>query len=225
MSRLAQLEEKYSAATKAAKSTPSFDARAFSADPVGEMAKLGVPVEHVTKILVANAIGDAAPAHLKEYAQTSQQISNTVQPIQAAIESLGRRLDEVSGGPRRESFKTLAADKSKYPHLATAIAADPSLFGEDAESHKGDAAELAQRLEAQLAKLAPALGVKISQPASDVSADTQSIAQGQQAKPAPTAESLQGTPPPIQQPPNGTISTPDLYAQLKAEVVRQYETK
>jgi hypothetical protein len=169
---------------------------------------------------LAKALGENAPPHVKDYVRSNKQQGATVATLESKLESLGRRLDEVTSGSRAERFKAAAADTSKYPHLARAYAADPSLF--DGEVGSGtDVAEIAQRTEERLAKLAPALGA--TPPAASTSADT--VAQAQNAKPAPTADALQGTPPPIQQPKSGAISSQDAYAALKAEVLQKHQQK
>lgn len=216
--KIAQLEEALSKSKKEAPPS-TVDLRQLEADPIGTLAKHGANIDHYTKHFVANAMGDQAPAHLKEYVKMGQQLSNTTQTIESKIESLGRRLDEVVGGSRRESFQKLAADKDKYPHLAAAYAADPSLF-EDEVSQGSEAAEIATKLEARLAKLAPVF----RPPTASAETAATDSAQVQQAKPAPTAGALQGDPPPIVQPKPGAV-TDDVYAQIKAEVVSQYDKR
>jgi len=214
LARIAQLEQQLS--KKPEPAPQSFDARAFSADPVGVAQKLGLDVEHLTKHFFVHAMGDVAPPPLKDYVRMGQQLSNTKDTIETQLEALARRLDELAGGSKRESFHKLAADKAKYPNLAVAFAADPSLF----DVGQGDPAEMAQKEEDRLSKLAVALGAK-PQAASAGTADTSS-AKDQQAKPAPLAGAVQGDPPPIQQHKPGAV-TPDVYEQLKNEVVRQYD--
>jgi hypothetical protein len=208
------------AALEAAKEQPkkaaTFDPRRMEADPVGHMAELGLSVDHVTRILVANAMGDQAPQHLKDYAEQGKKTSAVQSALEAKIEALAGAVNQVVGGAKRESFKTLASDKSKYPHLAAAFAVDPDQFSDV----QGDPAEIAAQLEGKYAKFAEALGAK-PQPASAVAAV--SSAQGSQATPA-TASALQGTPPPITPQQPGPVSD-DIYAKLKQEVVSTYEGK
>lgn len=219
LNRIAQMEERL-AAKPAPASTPSPNAPDPTADPVGFLVAKGVPFEHAMSHFLAQALGENAPPHIKEYVRGSKQMGATAASLETKLEAIGRRLDEVTSGTRAERFKALAADTSKYPHLARAYAADPSLF--DGEVGSGnDVAEIAQKAETRLAKLAPALGAP---PAASAAQAAVSIAQGQNAKPAPTADALQGTPPPIQQPKPGAV-TPDVYAQLKAEVVKAHEQK
>lgn len=219
LARIAQLEAQLN--KKPEPPAPqSVDFRAFMADPVGYSQKHGVDVEHLTKHFFAHAMGDAAPAQLKDYVKMSQQVNTTYSTTDAKLDALARRVEDLAGGTKRESFHKLAADKVKYPTLAAAFAADPTLF--DEEIGQGDPAETATKLEARLSKLAPALGVK-PQPASAGDAGTSS-AKESEAKPAPLAASVQGTPPPIRQPQVGLVSD-DVYRQLKDEVVRQYEPK
>lgn len=208
LAKIAQLE----AAREPKRSTPKFDQRAFELDPLGQMQSLGIDVNHVTKHVVRNALGDAAPQHLKDYVDAGKQYSAVTSGIESKLEHLSRRLEDVIGGRTRESFKTLAADKTKYPNLAVAYAADPESFGDV----QGDPAEQAAALEAKYAKFAAAFK---PQPESQSSATS---AQADQAKPAANAGALQGTPPPVQTKSPGII-TDDLYEQLKQETVRQYE--
>ncbi len=215
LARIAQLEAQLS--KKPEPAPQSLDIRAFMANPVGMAQKHGMDVEHLSKHFFAHVMGDQAPAQLKDYAKMGQQLGDTNAYIESKLDALARRLDDLAGGSRRDSFQKLAADRAKYPNLAAAYAADPSLF----DVGQGDAAEYAQREEDRLSKLAVALGK--SQPASAAVADTSS-AQVSQAKPAPLAGAIQGDPPPIQQPKPGTV-TPDVYEQLKSEVVRLHEPK
>lgn len=217
LARIAQLEAALNKKPEPA-APQSLDIRAFIADPVGTAQKHNMDVEHLTKHFFVHAMGDAAPPNLKDYVRQGQQFSTATGAIETKLEALVRRLDDLAGGSKRESFHKLAADKEKYPHLAAAFAADPSLFDEDVG--QGDPAETATKLEAKLSKLAPALGAK-PQAASVAVADTSS-AQAQQAKPAPLAGVIQGDPPPIQQRQPGAV-TPDVYEQLKNEVVRLHE--
>lgn len=214
IARIAQLEERITNAKKA--DPAALTAHGLTHDPVGTMLAAGIPVDQVTKILVRHTLGDSAPESLKEFSAGQQQLGTISASLDAKLADLSRRLEEATSGSRVERFKATAADKTKYPHLAAALAKDPSLFDEDVGS--GDAVETAAKLEARLAKLAPALA---PQSTSGESVENK-VAEGSQAKPALGA--LHGDPPPIQQPKPGAM-TDDIYAQLKDEVVRQHEQK
>lgn len=212
LARIAQLEAQLN--KKPEPAPQSLDIRAFVADPVGVAQKLGMDVEHLTKHFFAHAMGDQAPPPLKDYVRQGQQFGATTGAIESKLEALARRLEDLAGGTKRESFQKLAADKAKYPNLATVFAADPSLFDVGA----GDPVEYAQKEEERLSKLATAF--KPQSASAEVAAT--SSAKEQQAKPAPLAGAVQGDPPPIQQRQPGHVSN-DVYEQLKNEVVRQYQ--
>jgi len=198
---------------------PAAFARQLMADPVGTFQRMGVSTDHVTRVLVANAMGDQAPPELKVLAAMGPQVS-AQHALDSKVEALSRQLstlvDSQTKGVARESFKALASDKSKYPHLAKAYAADPSLFDEDLAG--GDAAEIAQKLEARLAKTAAAFGVKTeTPPASEANAEAQTT-QSTQSRPALETGS---TPPPLPQTKPG-VFTQEEDQRLKAEILRKY---
>lgn len=199
---------------------PNAFVRAFVADPVGMMTRMGVPKEHVTKVLVADALGNDAPPELQMARQMGQQI-NTTSDLTQRIEELSRRLETLSDKDTRqstrESVNKLIADKAKYPHLATALGKDSSLFDDDFASHKGSAEDLVKALEERTAKFAGALGVK-AQAASGGNAEGTSP-RDQNGKPA-WGSSLDV--PPIPQKQQGVWSEEDDRA-LRDEITRKYE--
>jgi hypothetical protein len=219
--RIAQLEERLSAADK---KSAGIDPGALARDTVGTLQKHGIPIDHVFKVTAAHQMGDNAPEPLKAYALQGQQVSTTMD-LRSQVESLRRGLDELSAGNRRESFKTLAGDKSKYPRLAAAMAADSALFDSDLSGHQGNPAELATRLEERLTKL----GVPGPAPAASAesagTAKAEDSAKDMNAKPAPMAGALSGNPPPIPQPKTQGILDADGYKALRDEIVQKWGGK
>jgi uncharacterized phage infection (PIP) family protein YhgE len=219
LSRIAAMESEL-ATLRAVKprTDPPFDPekfrQAFYADPVGMVTKMGVPVDHVTRVLVANALGDQAPPELKVLAAMGPQMS-AVQAASAQVEELSRRLSSYEqkeqSAARAQSVKALISDKTKYPHLAKAFAADPSILddlgGENAE-------EAAAKMEKRFSLVAPP-------PASVENADASG--QSTQSKPA-TVGALSGEVPPLPQPKSGVL-TQDEDRKLRDEIVRKYSSQ
>jgi hypothetical protein len=233
LARMAQMEAELSTLRAAQRQpqTPAFDqaafVRAFTADPIGSMGKMGIPVEHVTKIAVAHALGNEAPPALQAYASMGPQVSAT-QQIASTVEALSRRLDEQDKRSKmmgvRESMQKLIADKAKYPHLSKAFEADPSLFEADITGHQGSAEDLVAALESRQAKVAAAYGVKLTpQPASGENAGNSQQAQSAESKPA-LAGSMSGDVPPINQPKAGVFGKED-HEKLKAEILAKFDLK
>ena len=234
LARLAAMETELAALRKPAPQSPpapAFDVGAFVRDPVGSMSKMGIPIDHVTRVLVANTMGDQAPPELKVLAAMGPQMS-AVHALSSQTEALSRQFSELVSAQkaqgRTESWKALTSDKSKYPHLAKAVTAgvsrhlakavtaDPSLFDDELSSHGGTAEELATRLEAKLAKVAAVIAPP---PASEANAVVP--AQSQQSAPAPVASTTSGGVPPIPQQPAGTL-TPEAQRALREEIIRKY---
>lgn len=222
MSRLASLEAEVSGYRSRAREPEkaSFDPvafrNAFVSDPVGTMTKMGAPVDHITRVLVANAMGDGAPPELKVLAAMGPQVSAT-HALDSKVETLSRQLSALVESQTkkgaRESFQALATDKSKYPHLAKAYAVDSSLFDEDV-SRGGNAEEIATALETRLKKVASVY----APPASEANADSQQDP-STQVKPA-LASTMSGDPPP---PPKDKVGlfTQDDHARLRDEIIRK----
>lgn len=213
------------AAFRSAKPAPTFDTQAFIRDPLGTMTRMGIPVDHVTKVLVANAMGEQAPPELKVLAAMGPQVSAT-HALDAKLEALSRQFSELTAAQKtqgaRDSWKALIADKSKYPHLAKAVSADASLFDDELSAHGGTAEELAATIEAKLAKYAAVIAPP---PASEANADTKATdAQSKQSTPAPLATTTSGGVPPIPQTPTGVL-TPDAQKTLRDEIVRKYSSQ
>lgn len=220
LSRIAAMESELATlrATKPQNSTPPFDPERFRqkfiADPVGTMTQMGAPIDHVTRVLVANALGDQAPPELKVLAQLGPQMS-AVQANSQQVEELSRRLSayeaKEQSTARTKSVQALIADKSKYPNLAKALEKDPSILedlsGENAE-------ETAAKMEKRFAIVAPP-------PASVENADPS--AQSTQSKPA-TASTLSGDVPPLPQPKAGVLTAED-DRKLRDEIVRKYSSQ
>lgn len=232
LSRIAALEANKSAAQ--APQQTGIDPRQLAVDPIGVLTRAGVPVEHVTRVFVAHAMGDKAPPELRTLAMMGPQVSAT-QALTADLERMRQRLDEYEQRDNqarvRQSFSSLAADKAKYPFLAAAHARDPKLFDSEVDVFKGDAAALAEAIEGRLKVIAPALGVK-PQPASNESADATKQGQSTETKQAQeTAVSPNGadtTPPPLPSATGanaGKTFTAAEHQALKDRIVRKYSQK
>lgn len=228
LARIAQMEVQL--ASRPAQSTPpppGVDpqqlARALAADPVGMMTRMGIPVDHVSRVLVAHQLGDAAPPELRMLAQQGPLMSAT-QALTSDLQSMRQRIEAFEERDRKESrrqsFSALASDKTKYPTLAAAYAKHPELFTSDAESFQGDAAAFAESTEKRLAALAPALGAP--QPASSVNAET-NAGQSSQAKQAHVG-GIDPTPPPIHNSQPGAF-TQDAHEAAKARVLAKHGIK
>jgi hypothetical protein len=218
--KLAQLEAEVSAMRKAARETPApqfnLDAfrQAFVSDPVGTMTKMGAPVDHITRVLVANAMGDQAPPELKVLASMGPQV-NAQHALNSQVEALSRQISTLTEAStkdaRRKSFQTLTSDKSKYPNLSKAASADPTLL-EEFESYGGTAEDFATRMENRLKLVAPP-----APPASEANADDKPD-QSTQVTPAGTPND--GGVPPIPKKTAGVFTQED-HAKLRDEIVRK----
>lgn len=219
LARIAALESRGHNAPQPAGIDPQQLARALAADPVGTMSRMGVPVDHVSRVLVAHQLGDAAPPELRMLAQQGPLMS-AQQAIASDLQTMRQRLDAYEERDRKEarrtSFSALASDKTKYPTLAAAYAKNPALFNDDAESFQGDVAALAENTEKRLAALAPALGA--TPPASQGNAETSG--QSSQAKAQPGG--VDQTPPPIPQQKPG-VFTQETHQELRDRILRKYE--
>jgi len=226
LSRIAALESRQPTAAP----QPQFDAtafaRAFTADPIGTMGKFGIPVDHVTRVAVAHALGNEAPEQLRILAQMGPQMS-AQQALASELAATRQRLEAIENAGTRQavksSFTSLTADKSKYPLLASAIAKNPSLFDSELESHKGDAAALADAIEGRLKSINEALGH--TQPASTGDADSAN-GQSSQAKQAQPGSVVSGgttdqTPPPDSQKQPGVFTQAE-HEALKERIIRKY---
>ncbi len=219
LAKLAQLEATVSELTRARKAereepsgySPEQIRQAFASDPVGFARSMNVPIEHVTRVLVANAMGDAAPPELKVLASMGPQV-NATYALDSKVEALSRQLSALnesqSKKSKRESFQALTADKSKYPNLSKAVSADPSLV-EEMEAHGGTAEEYATKMEKRLSVFAPP-------PASEVAADEP----GHSTKAEPAGTPNSGGVPPI---PNRAVGafTQEDHNRLRDEIVRK----
>lgn len=221
LARLAAMEQELST-LRARPQAAAFDQAAFArqmaADPLAAFAKYGVPVEHVTKVLVAHALGDQAPAEMRFAATQGKQVSTQME-MQAEMQAMRATLASIEADKAntstRASLNTLTADKTKYPTLAAAYAADPTLFDSDVAGHKGDATALAEALEKRLAKTAAALGVKPTQAASSDTADNS----GQSTQTKTQTGGIDTTPPPIVKAQPGTWTEAE-HTRLRDEIVR-----
>ncbi len=195
---------------------------AFVADPIGTLTRMGAPVDHVTRVLVAHAMGEQAPPELRVLAAMGPQVSAT-SALDSKVDALSRQvstfLESQTKAGTRSSFQALAADKTKYPHLAKAFTADPSLFDDEVATGE-NALELAAKLEARLTKVA---AVYAPPTASEGNAD-QPIVPSTKDEPAALAGTTSGGVPPIPRSPTGVI-TPAEDKALRDEIVRKYSAR
>lgn len=224
MSRIAALESRPTAPAPA-----QFDTQGFVRDPIGSMRAHNMPVDHIARVMVAHVMGDQAPPELRALAAMGPQVSQQ-QALTSELGQLRQRLEQIETERQlaavRQSFSTLAGDKSKYPTLAAAYARNPGAFEADVASYKGDAAALADSLEGKLKALAPAVGAP--QPASTVNAGqaTSQSSQTQQAQgSAVTGGPVDTTPPPLP-----SIAKPGVFTQtdheaLKARIIQKHAGK
>lgn len=219
LSRIASLESEVSVSRKARQEPDKqqFDPVAFRqsfiTDPVGQMARYGIPVEHITRVMVANALGDEAPPHLKALAQMGPQVSAT-HALDDKVENLSRQLSTLLAKEgktsARERLNALAKDKTAYPSLASVLEKVPSYF-DDELTDGANIEEFAKQREERLAKIIP-------QTASVKNADD--VAQESQGKPA-TAGTISGDPPPLPVKSLGVFTQED-HAKLRDEIVRKF---
>lgn len=243
ISRIASLEAELRG-KKPSAATASIDPRDLATDPIGALKRAGVPLDHVTKIIVAHAMGDQAPQQLREYAAMSQHTSAAQQALATEIQSLRQRVDTYEARDRkdaaRKSLQALVADKQKYPTLSAALERDPSIFDEDIASG-GDVAEIADKLETRLARV-------IGKPAAPAARQDNAEQNGQsnEAKAGGSGESptdhnkgntsgeaaakaaagvgsaTDVTPPPLPKPTTGGPLTPESAEELKQRILRKH---
>lgn len=169
LQRLAALEAEVSGYRK--QPAGGFDKAALVNDPVGFMRKHGVPADHITKVLVAEQLGDAAPPEMRYLGQMGPMV-NATSTLQSQFETLSRQfqefVDSQKGNSTRASFKAIATDKKKYPHLSKALNKRADRYDEEASKFEGTAEEYAKQKEAYLQEMAELFGAP---PASEVDAD------------------------------------------------------
>lgn len=222
LARLAALEAEVSG-YRSQKKEPEFDQQAFRqkfvTDPIGVMSQMGAPVDHVTRVLVAHALGDQAPPELKVLATMGPTVSAT-HALQAQVEALSRQLTTLTSAEKakgvRERFKALAKDKTKYPNLASVIESDPSYFDDEIS----DGADVEAFAASREGRLAPLLKLK-TPPASEANADE--TAQSTQGKPA-IAGAMNGDVPPLPRDKTGVFTQED-HQKLRDEIVRKYSSQ
>ncbi len=194
------------------------DPREYITDPIGALLRAGLSPEHIqhsTRVHVAHAMGDQAPMELKMLASQGPMVSATSN-LQSDVQALRQRLEsyenEGKAKAARESFKALSKDTTKYPHLAKALTANPTLLDEQLARHGGSAEEFAAAQEALAALYAPP-------PVSSGNTDDTSSPNSQQGKQA-QGGGLDPTAPPIAQGKAG-VFTPEDHAKLRDEIVRK----
>lgn len=223
MERIALMERELST-LRARPAEQKFDANAFISammvDPHGTLAKMGARkdhLDHLTKVFVANAMGNEAPPQLQMLAAMGPQV-NATHALDSKLEALSRQFSELTESQKRngvrESFKALTADKVKYPHLSKAYAANPALFDE-ALNGTGTAEEIAKTMEERHAAIAK---IYAPTPAASENADT-ATTQSTQSQPA--AGGIDPTPPPIPKASTGVWSEAE-HVRLRDELVRKY---
>lgn len=218
MARIASLEA--DSARRASVSAPQgIDPRALINDPVGTLTRAGLPLDHISKVMVAHVMGDQATPEMRMYSAMGPQVSAT-QALASDVQAMRQRFEKLDERDRKEavrsSFTALSADKVKYPLLAAAMVKNPKLFDSDVGSHQGDASALAENLEGRLKATAEAVGY--IPPASNANADG---AQGQSTQTKQAQGSVDTTPPPLPQPKQG-VFTHETHEQLKEKILRKY---
>ena len=243
ISRIASLEAELRGKKPASPTAAGIDPRDLASDPIGALKRAGVPLDHVTKIIVAHAMGDQAPQQLREYAAMSQHTSAAQQALATEIQSLRQRVDTYEARDRkdaaRKSLQALVADKQKYPTLSAALERDPSIFDEDIASG-GDVAEIADKLETRLARVigkpaAPAARqdnaeqngqsneAKASDAGNTASENKGNTSDNAAAKAAAGVGSATDvTPPPLPKPTSGGPLTPETAEELKQRILRKH---
>lgn len=218
MSKLASMETELAPLRAQARQqptgpTPQQVIQAMIQDPLGTMNQFKVPQEyrqHMTAALVAGemqamgiAVDPGLQARVQQFPQT-QKIDNIQTELEALRQREKAREDAAKASVVRESLKTTAADKTKYPHLAAAMANNPELYASRV-SAESDPAALAESLEKELAATAAALGYKPpqAQTASQADAGNANTTTSTQVT-AQTVNTRAGDPPPL---PNKTASS------------------
>jgi hypothetical protein len=247
IARIATLESELRG--KKASASTTIDPNELVRDPLGAMKRAGVPLDHITKIIVAQAMGDQAPQQLREYVAMSQYTSAAQQALATEIQSLRQRVDAYEARDRqdaaRKSMQALVADKQKYPTLADALERDPSIFDEELSSG-GDVSAIADKLEARLSRVLGSAKPKSSTASQDNAeskdgqsnqakasgganassenkGNTSERAAGQPAAGVGSATDV--TPPPLPKPTAGGPLTPESAEELKQRVLRKYESQ
>lgn len=214
LARIAALEMERSRSNQ----PQGIDPSRFVTDPVGEMTRAGISHEHITKILVANALGNDAPPELRVLASMGPQATAT-QALASQVEAMSRRFEEMDKREKlaalRTSFSAVAADKAKYPLLSAAYAKSPSLFNAALDS-EGDAAAIAEAEESRLKAIAEAAGYT---PPAPPASETPAESTDQSVK--VTATAFDNTAPRIPQVPQGAF-TPEADAALRAQLSQRY---
>lgn len=222
--KIAALESALAEA-KRAPAQPQFDMNKFTAalrrNPIGVLSKIGVDPNAIAPAIVAHQLGDQAAQYPQLQALVNQgPLDAKVDEVSQLVAELRQWKQQTEDTSRQagiaQSFKTLAADKSKYPHIAALAASDPSFFDGDIAGHKGDAATLAQTLESRYAVMAKTFG---SPTGSQNQPDTAQSANTSEQRAAHTVGIAGGNPPPLPASSSGAPSEQELRA-LRDEVVR-----
>lgn len=215
MTKMAQLEAEVSGYRQRTQKPAGINPQEFVQDPIGTMQRYGLPVEHITRVAVAHQLGDQAPPELRVLASMGPQIVQQ-QNLGSQVEQLSRTVQSIAQGQanktKRESFKALSADKTKYPNLAKAAETDPSFFDDDIEGFSGTAEEFASRQEAKLSKLK----LHTPEPAPSEQTAEKTIDPSTQVKPAALAGAMNGDVPQLLQKPGFDRE------KVKAEVLRKH---
>jgi hypothetical protein len=222
LAKLAQLEATVSDLTRKRTETPAYTVdqirQAMTQDPVGFSKQVGIPVDHITRVFVANAMGDQAPPELQVLASLGPQV-NATHALDSKVEALSRQLSTLTESQtkqgKRKSFEALTADKTKYPNLSKAASADPTLI-EEFESYGGTPEEFATRMENRLKLVAPTAAPTASE------ANADDPGQSKQAEPAGTPND--GGVPPIPKKPVGVFTQED-HSALRDEIVRKHSSQ
>lgn len=200
-------------------------------DPHGTMARFKVPKEyrqHMTAALVAGEMQEMGmqvdpglAAKVSTFPQT-QKVDALASELEALRQREKARDDEAKKAANQASLKTVTADKTKYPHLAAAMAKNPELYSSRVTA-ESDPAGLAETLEKELAITAEALGVKVApaQTASQEDAGNANTTTSMQVTAQPVGTRA-GDPPPLPNKQAGVGFTEDDNRALVERIARKH---
>ena len=173
LERIAALESQLAPARKS-EGQPAFDKREAAINPIAYLKKMGMSVtelQHMSRHFVADALGKDCPPELSAMVQMGPQIAATSR-MEELVNSLSRKVDELSNVHKVASVKTQTVDPVKYPTLAAAVKGDSSILEREL-AKLGDIADPAaafKKIEEALAPYAKAFGFKT--PATTVDSST-----------------------------------------------------
>ena len=219
LERIAALEGKLSAPPAG----QSFDKRKATLNPIGYFKELGMDITHLSRHFVANALGKDCPPELSAMVQMGPQIAATSH-LEELVTSLSRKVDQLATRQSVDSLKTKPVDHAKYPTLAAAVKADPSILDRELASI-GDTVspeEALKKVEEKLSTYAKAFNFK--PPSSQDTNKTETIQNpdGSAIKSDITPATVpSGEVPPLLPNSSGGVFTADEHERLKNAVLRK----